>query len=357
MVLPNEKYFRQPEKGKIMKFQIEPQLTFEQQNKVGVLLMNLGTPHSTSVADVKSFLGDFLSDPRVVELPQIVWQPALRGVIMPLRSKVSAKNYERVWLAEGSPLAVFTERQCHGLRARLPDTLYVEYAMSYGEPSVVDVIAKFKANGVGRLLVLPLYPQYAASSSGAALDKVLQQLLQQRNQMSVRTVSRFFNHRGYIKALAAQIRSYRAKHGAGDKLMFSFHGIPQAQHDKGDPYPHECHATAQYVAQELGLTHDDYVVSFQSQFGKAKWLSPSTQDLFKTLPRKGVKKLDVICAGFVSDCLETMEEIAIVGREDFHAAGGEQFHYIPCLNDNPDWLDALAELAKDNLQGWLNYQL
>lgn len=340
-----------------MKFQIEPQLSFEQQNKIGVLLMNLGTPNSPRAEDVKPFLRDFLSDTRVVELPKILWQPFLRGVIMPLRSKMSAQNYERVWLKEGSPLAVFTQRQCDGLRQRLSDQIYVEYAMTYGEPSVTNVVAKMKANGVGRLLVLPLFPQYAASSSGAALDKVLNQLLQQRNQMSIRTVSRFFNYSSYIKALAAQIRAYRAQHGAGEKLMFSFHGIPQAQHDKGDPYQHECHATAKLVASELNLNEQDYVVSFQSQFGKAKWIAPSTQDLFKSLPKKGIKKLDVVCVGFVSDCLETMEEIAIAGREEFHAAGGEQFHYIPCLNDNPDWLDALAELVNDNLHGWLNYQL
>ena len=341
-----------------MSFHTEPHITFEQQNKTGILLMNLGTPERPSPEALKPYLRRFLSDKRVVELPSFLWKPILFGAVIPLRVKNVAENYERVWLNEGSPLQVFTERQRDGLRQRLPQDLYIEYAMTYSEPLVSQALAKLKANGVGRVLVLPLYPQYAASSSAAAIDKVFKELLKQRNQMSVRTVTRFYDHEGYIKALAAQIRNYRAEHGAGDLLMFSFHGIPQAQHDKGDPYPHECRKTAQLVAAELGLSEQDYTVSFQSQFGKAKWIGPSTQDLFVSLPKKQkIKKLDVICPGFTSDCLETMEEIAIAGREEFFASGGEQFHYIPCLNDNPDWLDALADLARDNLQGWVSYNL
>lgn len=341
-----------------MFFQTEPHITFEQQNKVGVLLMNLGTPERPTPEAMKPYLTRFLSDKRVVELPAVLWQPVLRGAVIPLRVKHVAENYGRVWLNEGSPLKVFTERQTEGLRQRLPDNVYVEYAMTYSEPFVPQMLAKLKANGVGRLLVIPLYPQYAGSSTGAAVDKVLKHLSKQRNQMSVRTVSRFYDHEGYIKALAAQIRNYRAEHGSGEMLLFSFHGIPQAQHDKGDPYPHECRKTAQLVAAELGLGEQDYAVSFQSQFGKAKWIGPSTQDLFVSLPKKQkIKKLDIVCPGFVSDCLETMEEIAIAGREEFFANGGEQFHYIPCLNDNPDWLEALADLAKENLQGWLEYNL
>ena len=341
-----------------MSFHTEPHITFEQQNKTGILLMNLGTPERPSPEALKPYLRRFLSDKRVVELPSFLWKPILFGAVIPLRVKNVAENYERVWLNEGSPLQVFTERQRDGLCQRLPQDLYIEYAMTYSEPLVSQALAKLKANGVGRVLVLPLYPQYAASSSAAAIDKVFKELLKQRNQMSVRTVTRFYDHEGYIKALAAQIRNYRAEHGAGDLLMFSFHGIPQAQHDKGDPYPHECRKTAQLVAAELGLSEQDYTVSFQSQFGKAKWIGPSTQDLFVSLPKKQkIKKLDVICPGFTSDCLETMEEIAIAGREEFFANGGEQFHYSPCLNDNPDWLDALADLARDNLQGWVSYNL
>ncbi|XXQ69290.1 ferrochelatase [Neisseriaceae bacterium B1] len=336
-----------------MKFQTEPALTLAEQNQTGVLLLNLGTPDAPTAEAVRPYLRQFLSDYRVVELPKMLWQPLLRGIILPFRSGKSAHGYEKVWLKEGSPLAVFTRRQLDGLRTRLPENVHFAYAMTYGKPSVQEALQALKSKGVGRLIVLPLYPQYAGSAGGAALDKVAQQLVKQRNQMSVRTISRFFDHQGYIRAVANQIRAYRAEHGSGDKLLLSFHGIPQAHHDLGDPYPLECYESARLIATELGLAEHEYLVAFQSRFGRNKWLEPSTQTLFDTLPKQGVKKLDVFCPGFVSDCLETMEEIAIAGREQFHKAGGEQFHYIPCLNDNPDFLDALADLVRENGQGWM----
>lgn len=243
-------------------------------------------------------------------------------------------------------MAVFTQRQVEGLRQRLPENIIVGYAMTYSKPKVAETMQTFKNMGVGRVIVLPLYPQYASSSTGAALDKVLQTVLQQRNQVSLCHISRFFNHSGYIAACVNQIRAFWANHGRGDKLLLSFHGIPQRHHDLGDPYPLECYETARLIAADLGLNDKQYLAAFQSRFGRDKWLEPSTQTLLDTLPQQGVKKLDVFCPGFVSDCLETMEEIAIAGREQFYEAGGEQFNYIPCLNDNPDFLDALADLVK-----------
>ena len=335
------------------RFLPEPALPFAQQQRTAVLLLNLGTPAAPTAAAVRPYLREFLSDARVVELPQWLWQPILQGPVLTLRPKKSAHGYEKVWLPEGSPLAVFTERQAAALAQKLPEHIIVRHAMTYGEPSVPRVLAELKAQGVGRLLVLPLYPQYAASSSAAALDKVFAVLQQQRNQMSVRTISRFYDDAGYIKAMKQHIEAYWAAHGRSSKLMLSFHGIPQAGHDQGDPYPEECRRTAKLLAAALDLAEADYLVSFQSRFGKAKWVGPSTQDLFDTLPKQGTTSLDVFCPGFAADCLETMEEIAIAGREQFHAAGGGQFHYIPCLNDNPAWIDALAALAEENLQGWL----
>ena len=335
------------------RFLPEPALPFAQQQRTAVLLLNLGTPAAPTAAAVRPYLREFLSDARVVELPQWLWQPILQGPVLTLRPKKSAHGYEKVWLPEGSPLAVFTERQAAALAQKLPKHIIVRHAMTYGEPSVPRVLAELKAQGVGRLLVLPLYPQYAASSSAAALDKVFAVLQQQRNQMSVRTISRFYDDAGYIKAMKQHIEAYWAAHGRSSKLMLSFHGIPQAGHDQGDPYPEECRRTAKLLAAALDLAETDYLVSFQSRFGKAKWVGPSTQDLFDTLPKQGTTSLDVFCPGFAADCLETMEEIAIAGREQFHAAGGEQFHYIPCLNDNPAWIDALAALAEENLHGWL----
>ncbi|MDK4689632.1 ferrochelatase [Kingella negevensis] len=337
-----------------MKFNSEFSNSLTACQQVGVLLINLGTPAVPTAEAVRPFLRKFLSDSRVIELSPFIWQPILHGFVLPFRSKKSAHAYEKVWLKEGSPLDVFTHRQLEGLRERLPEHVHCAYAMTYSEPSVHEALTILKSKGVGRLIVLPLYPQYAGSSTGAALDKVFAELQAERNQMSVRTISRFYNHSGYIKAVAAQIRNYRAEHGKGEKLLFSFHGIPLRQHELGDPYPLECKETARLVAAELGLSEDDYLVSFQSRFGKNKWLEPATQTLFDTLPKKHkITKLDVVCVGFTSDCLETMEEIAIAGREQFHKAGGTQFHYIPCLNDNADWLDALADLVLENGQGWI----
>lgn len=336
------------------KFNAEPPIPWQNTPKTGVLLINLGTPQAPAPQAVRPYLREFLSDYRVVELPALLWQPLLRGVILPLRGKKSAHGYEKIWLKEGSPLAVFTQRQAAGLRARLPENVSVAHAMTYGKPSISDAIKELKHQGVRQLVVLPLYPQYAGSATGAALDKVLQSMLSQRNQPSLHTISRFYQHEGYIRAAANQIRAYRAEHGAGEQLLLSFHGIPQRHHDLGDPYPKECFETARLIAQALQLNEHEYIVAFQSRFGRGKWLEPSTQTLLDTLPRRGIQKLDVFCPGFVSDCLETMEEIAIAGREQFHKAGGTQFHYIPCLNDNPDWLDALADLVRQEAGAWLS---
>ena len=333
---------------------LEPKPAAGGRQKTGVLLINLGTPAAPTAAAVRPYLRSFLSDRRIVDLPALLWQPLLRGVILPLRAKKSAANYAKVWFKEGSPLEVFTRRQCEGLQSRLPEDVVVAYAMSYSEPSIPSAIEALKAQGVGRLLVLPLYPQYAGSSSGAALDQVHDALKRQRNQMSLRTVSRFYDHPAYIGAQAAQIRNYRAQHGSGGKLLFSFHGIPLRHERNGDPYQSECRHSARLIAAELGLGEQDYEVCFQSRFGPAKWLEPNTQQLIKQLAKKNAGgRIDIACPGFVADCLETMEEIAISGRELFHAAGGSDYHYIPCLNDNPDWLDALAQIVRENGAGWL----
>ncbi|QEY26953.1 ferrochelatase [Neisseria zalophi] len=333
------------------RFLPEPSLPYTRQNKTAVLLLNLGTPEAPTAEAVKPYLREFLSDTRVVELPKLLWQPILHGLVLTLRPKKSAHAYQKVWLNEGSPLAVYTERQAALLADRLPN-LIVRYAMTYGQPSVANVLAELKNEGVAQLLVIPLYPQYAASSSGAALDKVFEQILKQRNQMSVRTVARFYDDERYITAMKNHIEAFWSQNGRGQRLMLSFHGIPQKNHDEGDPYPDECYRTAELLAEALSLKENDYIVSFQSQFGKAKWIKPSTQVLFDELPGRGVAELDVFCPGFVSDCLETMEELAIEGREQFYAAGGRQFRYIPCLNTQPDWIETLASLAIRHLQGW-----
>lgn len=334
------------------RFQTEPALPHDRQTQTAVLLINLGTPSAPTAEAVRPFLRDFLSDQRVVELKPALWQPILRGAILPFRAKSSAANYKKIWLKEGSPLYIYSRRQADALAQRLPGVL-VRPAMTYGLPGVADTIAELKAQGVTRILAVPLYPQYASSSSGAALDQVFRAMLRQRNQVGLRTVRSFYNHPAYIEALRQQVSAYWQQHGRGGHLMMSFHGIPQAHHDAGDPYPDECGETARLLAAALGLDKREYTVSFQSRFGRGRWLEPSTQDLFISLPRNGTDRLDVICPAFVSDCLETMEEIAIDGRETFHAAGGREFRYIPCLNDNPAWIDALETLVREEAAGWL----
>ena len=333
-------------------FASEPALPYSQQNQTAVLLLNLGTPDAPTTEAVRAFLKDFLSDPRVVELPRWLWQPILRCAILPFRPKKSAHGYAKIWLDEGSPLALYTKRLSQALGDKLHG-ITVRHAMTYGKPAVSDVLSELKAQGVEKILVIPLYPQYAASSTGAALDKIFAALAQQRNQMSVRTVSRFYDDAGYIDAMKQHIQAYWAEHGRGEKLLLSFHGIPQKNHDDGDPYADECRHTAQLLAEALSLGEKDYIVSFQSRFGRSKWVEPSTQDLLENLPSQDVAKLDVFCPGFISDCLETLEEIALVGREQFHAAGGKQYQYIPCLNADALWLEALADLARRNLAGWV----
>lgn len=333
------------------RFFAEPPVHENNTGKTAVLLLNLGTPSAATAQAVRPYLAEFLADQRVVELSKWLWQPILRGIILPFRSGKSAHGYQKIWLPEGSPLAVYTQRLTDAVAARLPETLVV-YAMTYGEPSVAQVMANLKARGAAQVLVIPLYPQYAASSSGAALDKVLQVLQRQRYMMEVQTVNSFCDDAGYISCLKKQIEAFWQANGRGDKLMMSFHGIPQAQYDQGDPYPNECFRTARALAAALGLRETDYLVSFQSRFGRAKWVGPSTQDLFAELPKQDVARLDVVCPAFVCDCLETMEEIAITGREQFYAAGGKQFQYIPCLNATPDWAQALADLAQRRLRAW-----
>ena len=338
-----------------MRFRPEPAHQHGQPARTGVLLCNLGTPDEPTAAATRRYLAEFLSDPRVVEIPPAAWKPILHGVILRTRPAKSAAKYQQMWLPEGSPLMVYSGKQAVLLRGYLGERgcdASVRLAMRYGQPSVASALDALKAEGCTRVLVLPLYPQYAASAGGAALDKVWRVLLQQRNQMSVRSISRYYDHPGYIQALAGKIEQHWQQHGRGDKLMLSFHGIPQAQHNAGDPYPQECRQTAVLLAQQLKLTESDYIVAFQSQFGKAKWIGPSTQDLLVSLPKNGVKKLDVICPGFAADCLETLEEIALQGREDFYAAGGTQYQYIPCLNDDSAWIEAIAALVQTHLHGW-----
>ncbi|MEI7842979.1 MAG: ferrochelatase [Gallionellaceae bacterium] len=341
-----------------MTYSTEPSYAHGTPEKTAVLLINLGTPEAPTAQAVRPYLKEFLSDSRVIEIPKAIWWFILNGIILNVRPKKSAAKYASVWMEEGSPLKVYTSRQTtllsNHLRARVDDApVVVEYAMRYGNPSVASVLAKLKAQNCQRILLLPLYPQYAASSSATAIDAVLNPLLKMRNMPALRTIKHFHDDAGYIKATAQNIRDYWTLHGQPEKLVMSFHGVPRYTLEKGDPYHCECLKSGRLIAEELGLNKDQYIVSFQSRFGKAEWVKPYTTATLKALGQQKTKRVDVVCPGFVADCLETLEEIAQEGKEDFQHAGGGAYHYIPCLNERPDWIAAMGDLVMANLQGWL----
>ncbi|WP_237248703.1 ferrochelatase [Sideroxyarcus emersonii] len=340
-----------------MRYHTEPTHTHGTPQKTGILLVNLGTPDAPTPQAVRSYLKEFLSDPRVVEIPRPIWWLILNGIILNTRPRKSAAKYATVWMKEGSPLRVHTEKQAAllqgylGQRTQAP--LVVEFAMRYGNPSIPSVLDKLKRQNCQRILVVPMYPQYAASTTATANDVVFDALKLMRNAPALRTIRNFHDRPGYINALAGNINAYWMKHGRPEKLLMSFHGLPQFTLDKGDPYHCECHKTGRLLAQELGLTPEQYAISFQSRFGKAEWLKPYTTATLKEWGASKIRRVDVVCPGFVADCLETLEEIALEGKEDFLHAGGGEYHYIPCLNESDAWMRALTELVMDNLQGWL----
>ncbi len=320
-----------------------------------VLYCNLGTPDAPTAAALRPYLAQFLSDPRVIEIPRAVWWFILHGIILRVRPRKSAAKYASIWTAGGSPLKVWTAKQAALLRTLLSDRghhVEVRYAMRYGQPSVAAQLNSLKAEGVTRILVLPAYPQYSGTSTASVFDAVYSWAAKTRRIPELRFVNHYHDHPRYIAALAASVRAHWATEGRADKLVMSFHGVPERTLHLGDPYHCECHKTARLLAEQLGLAKDQYRVTFQSRFGKAKWLEPYTEPTLVALARAGVKSVDVMCPGFTGDCLETLEEINMEAREAFLHAGGKSFNYIACLNDNPEWLGALSDIAQQHLSGW-----
>ena len=322
--------------------------------KTGVLLVNLGTPDSPEPGAVKRYLKEFLSDPRVVEIPALVWQPILRGIILNTRPKKSAHAYRQVWMEEGSPLAVFTARQARKLEGAFGPDAVVDHAMRYGNPAIAGRIDALKAAGCERILVAPLYPQYCAATTATANDAAFAHLAGLRAQPALRTLPPYHDDPLYIAALKESIES-----GLGgldfepQALIASFHGMPERSRDLGDPYHSHCLRTAALLSEALGR---ELSTVFQSRFGRAKWLEPATDAVLGELPLKGVTKLAIFAPGFAVDCLETLEELAIRGRESFLAAGGTHFAYLPCLNDSPPGMAMLRALIARELEGWVTPQ-
>ncbi len=338
-----------------MSFRAEPKFTHGQGPLVGILLVNLGTPEAPTPAALRRYLGQFLSDPRVVEIPRLVWQAILHGVILRTRPAQSAAKYASIWTKDGSPLRLWTEKQTKLLAGYLGERghrVIVRHAMRYGEPAIGKQLDALKAAGATRVLIVPLYPQYSGATTASVLDEVFKWGQTTRHVPELRTVNRFHDDPDYIDALGRTVTKHWMVEGNSQKLVISFHGMPRRTLDLGDPYHCECRKTGRLLAARLGLAPNDYIVTFQSRFGKAKWLEPYTEPTLRELAKAGVKRVDVICPGFVADCIETLEEIAIEGKQAFLSAGGETFHYIPCLNDNNYWIEALSTLTMRHLQGW-----
>ena len=338
-----------------MTFRPEPVHRHGSPARIGVLLVNLGTPDAATPAALRRYLAEFLSDPRVVEIPRALWLPILHGIILRTRPAKSAAKYRSIWLPEGSPLAVWTERQARALGAELAARghhVEVRHAMRYGHPALPRVLDELRAAGATRMLVLPAYPQYAAATTGSVADAVHRWALSARWVPELRSVGPYHDDDAYIDALAASVRRHWQQQAPAERLLLSFHGVPERTLTLGDPYHCECLKTGRLLAQALGLANGEYKVTFQSRFGKAKWLEPYTEPTLRSLAAQGVRSVDVMCPGFVADCLETLEEIAQEGRDAFIEAGGRDFRYLPCLNDDPAWIGALVQLAERHLQGW-----
>lgn len=333
------------------RFQGTPGFQHQSIQKTGVLLTNLGKPDAPTPKALRAYLREFLWDPRVVEIPRAIWWLILNGVVLVTRPKKSAEAYRSIWRDTGSPLLIHSLAQRDALRARMGDVV-VELGMRYGNPSIGSALQSLKQQGVTRLLVLPLYPQYSGSTQGSTFDAMSQVLQHWRWVPNVRFVSQYHDHQAYITALAAHLRAHWDKHGRNPLLLLSYHGLPKHFLDQGDPYFCQCHATSRLLANELGLAEDEYRTTFQSRFGKAEWLKPYTDATMRTLPGEGINRIDIFCPGFSADCLETLEEIAEENRAYFMEAGGEQFNYIPALNAEAVHIDALETMIREQLSGW-----
>ena len=335
-----------------MKYTGTENFDHEQQPRLGILVTSLGTPQAPEKGALRTYLKQFLSDPRVVEVPRAIWWFILNGIILNIRPKRSAAAYSTVWTGEGSPLLIHTRDQAEALASRFGEEAVVDFAMRYGEPAIPDVLQRMLDRGVRNLLVLPLYPQYSGPTTASTFDAIADDFTGRRWLPGLRFVTHYHDHPAYITALADSIRDYREEHGSADRLLFSYHGEPRRYLDEGDPYHCECLKTTRLVAEELGLAEGEFMSAFQSRFGREEWLKPYTDETLKALPGEGVSSVQVICPGFSADCLETLEEIAVENRDYFLEAGGQHYDYIPCLNSSRSHIDALETIARQHLQGW-----
>ncbi len=324
--------------------------------KIGIALCNLGTPDQPTASAVRRYLAEFLSDRRVVEIPPLLWQVILHGIILRVRPRRSAAAYAKVWREDGSPLLAITRQQAAAIRRefdeQLPDRIAVAVGMRYGNPSIASALQELRVANVRKILVVPLYPQYAAATTASVFDAVTEELRHWRWVPALRMIDEYHQDPGYINALAASLDEHWNEHGRAEHLLMSFHGTPKRSLLAGDPYHCQVHATARLLAEHRALAPSEYTVCFQSRFGRAEWLQPYTEQTLQALAGRGIKTVDVICPGFAADCLETLEEIALQYAGAFRAAGGETLRYVPALNDRSVHIEGLVRLIKRNLAGW-----
>jgi ferrochelatase len=338
-----------------MSFAAEPAHRHGAPERTAILLVNLGTPDAPTASAVRRYLAEFLSDPRVVEIPKVLWWLILHGIVLRVRPAKSAAKYATIWTADGSPLLHWTNRQAKLLAGYLGERghpVTVRPAMRYGQPSIGSALDALRVEGATRILVLPMYPQYAAATTASTVDAVSDWTRRVRRVPEIRYVMQYHDDPAYIDALAGSVQAHWMREGRGGMLVMSFHGLPARSLELGDPYHCQCLKTARLVAERLALGADAYRVTFQSRFGKARWLEPYTEPTLQALAAQGHRRVDVLCPGFTADCLETLEEIAVEARATFLAAGGTEFHAIACLNDQHGWIEALAQIAMRHLQGW-----
>jgi ferrochelatase len=338
-----------------MPFLSEPPYTHGQPERTAVLLCNLGTPDAPTASAVRRYLAEFLGDHRVVEIPRLIWLIILHGIILRFRPAKSAAKYASIWTHEGSPLKVWTQTQASRLQQWFDaqgQHVVVRWAMRYGSSSIAAELSALKAQGVTRVLMVPAYPQYSATTTASVFDAAYSWAQKTRTIPEMRFINHYHDHPQYIAALAASIQQQWATRARAEVLVMSFHGIPERALHLGDPYHCECFKTARLLAQALGLNKDQYKVTFQSRLGRAKWLEPYTEPTLIAMAQSGVKSVDLVCPGFTSDCLETLEEINMEARHAFTTNGGTTFNYIACLNDMPQWIDALGQISQQHLGGW-----
>ena len=323
--------------------------------KTGVLITNLGTPDAPERRELKVYLNQFLSDPRVIELPKFLWQALLKLVILQIRPSKSAKSYKKIWTNNGSPLLDISKRQLVKIKSAFSNSnknMVFELGMRYGNPSIQDALNKFQKNQVRRLLVLPMYPQYCAATTGSTFDEVTNVLQNWRWIPEMRFINQYFEEKNYIEALSNSIKSFWKKYPKPQKIIFSYHGIPKRYLTNGDPYHCFCLKTTRLVKEQMRLSDNEIMTTFQSRFGREEWLKPYTSETLKELPKQGIKNIHIISPGFSSDCLETLEELEEENKEYFMESGGESYKYIPCLNDNEDHIDVFINLIRKHTQGW-----